>query len=175
MAAVAYQLKSELARVCLPAPERDAYRRLAWVNSLCLLFLLIGSLGAQYKLPVPKHAPPIEQPVPVVVEPLPPPAPVPKPVERPNEEEKPKPQPSVAVTLDTPAINFAVPTIGTLVVPLSAAPTPPAADFPKPTRCATPRLPSPAPARRATAQTALSADGLANGTARHGRSLVHSR
>ncbi len=131
MAAVAYQLRSELARVCLPAPERDAYRRLAWVNSLCLLFLLIGVFGAQNKLPVPKHAPPIEQPVPVVVEPLPPPAPVPKPVERPNEEEKPKPQPSVAVTLDTPAIHFAVPTIGTLVVPLSAAPTPPAADLPK--------------------------------------------
>jgi len=131
VAVAAYQLKSELARFCLPAPERDAYRRLAWVNSLCLLFLLIGVFGAQNKLPVPKHAPPIEQPVPIVVEPLPPSAPEPKPVERLNEDEKPKAQPSVAVTLNTPAIHFAVPTIGNLVVPLSAAPTPPADDLSK--------------------------------------------
>jgi len=91
MAVAAYQLKSELARFCLPAPERDSYRRLAWVNSLCLMFLLIGVFGAQNKLPVPKHAAPLEQPVPVVIEPLPatPPPTESKTAERQDEEETP--------------------------------------------------------------------------------------
>jgi protein TonB len=123
----AYQLKSELARVCLPEPDRDASRRLAWVNSLCLLFLLIGVLGDQSKLPAPKKAAPLERPVPVIVEPLPstPPPTAQKPVERQSEEEKPEAQHFVAVTLETPAIHFAVPTIGNLLVPVSAAPAPP--------------------------------------------------
>jgi protein TonB len=130
VAATAYQLKSELARVCLPAPERSADRRLAWVNSLCLLFLLIGVFGDQSKLPAPKQAPPLERPVPVIVEPLPatpPPAVQPQNVERQSDEEKPEAQRFVAVTLDTPAIHFAVPTIGNLLVPLAAAAPPPAA------------------------------------------------
>ncbi|MGP8239454.1 MAG: TonB family protein [Limisphaerales bacterium] len=129
MAVAAYQLKSELARVCLPAPERSADRRMAWVNSLCLLFLLIGVFGDQSKLPVPKQAPPLERPVPIIVEPLPatpPPAVQPQNVERQSDEEKPEAQRFVAVTLDTPAIHFAVPTIGNLLVPLAAAVPPPA-------------------------------------------------
>ncbi len=123
MAAVAYQLKSDLARVCLPAPERTAYRRLAWANSVCLVFLLIGVTGAQSRLPGRKAVPPLERPVPVMVEPLPPVAPPAADVKQ-NEEEKPETQPLVAVTMDTPAINFAVPTPGTLLVPMSVAPTP---------------------------------------------------
>jgi TonB family protein len=125
----AYQLNSALARACLPTPERDANRRLAWVNSLCLFFLLIGVFGGQSKLPALKQAAALEQPVPVIVEPLaapPPPASPQTPVERPNEEEKPEAQRFVAVTLETPAIHFAVPTIGNLVVPLAVAPAPPA-------------------------------------------------
>jgi TonB family protein len=127
MPVAAYHLKSELALACLPAPDRDAYRRLAWVNSLCLLFLLIGLLGGQSKLPVPKQAAPLEQPIPVIVEPAPAPPPaatVQKPVEQ-SDEEKPEAQQFVAVTLETPAIRFAVPTIGNLVVPMAVAPTPP--------------------------------------------------
>jgi protein TonB len=103
---------------------------MAWVNSLCLFFLLIGVFGDQSKLPVPKRAPPLERPVPVIVEPLPatpPPAVQPQNVERPSDEEKPEAQRFVAVTLDTPAIHFAVPTIGNLLVPLAAAAPPPAA------------------------------------------------
>jgi periplasmic protein TonB len=124
-----YELTSELARVCLPAPGRDADRRLAWVNSLCLLFLLIGVLGGQSKLPVPKQAAPLEQPVPIIVEPLtpPPPASPAPPAERQTEEARPEAQRFVPVTLETPAIHFAVPTIGNLVVPLAAAPLPPSA------------------------------------------------
>jgi protein TonB len=123
MAAVAYQLKSDLARVCLPAPERTAYRRLGWVNSVCLFFLLIGVMGAQSRLPAQKAVPPLERPMPVIVEPLPPAAP-PSAEPKQNEEDKPETPPLVAVTIDTPAINFAVPTPGSLLVPLSVAPTP---------------------------------------------------
>ena len=42
-----YELKDELARLCLPAANRDPNRKLAWVNSICILFLLIGIFGAR--------------------------------------------------------------------------------------------------------------------------------
>jgi protein TonB len=71
--------------------------------------------------------PPIEQPVPVVIEPLPPPPPSTevKQIEPQNEDQKDIAPQVVAVTLDTPAIDFSVPTIGNLVVPMAAAPAPP--------------------------------------------------
>lgn len=126
MAVASYQLKSDLARVCLPAPGRAVPRRLAWVNSISLLFLLIGVLGAQSRLSEFKPVPPMEQPVPVIVEPLPPVAPAAeaKPAETQNDDDKPQTPSIQAVTLDTPAINFAVPTAGSLLVPMSVAPTP---------------------------------------------------
>jgi len=40
-------LKSELARFCLPAATQDATRKLAWANSICIFFLLIGLVGAK--------------------------------------------------------------------------------------------------------------------------------
>src|ERR1700679_3243772 len=121
MAVAAYQLKSELARFCLPAPDRDAYRRLAWVNSLCVFFLIIGIVGARSRLPVPNIPPPIEQPIPVILEPLatPPPS---------TEQKQIEPH-VVAVTMETPAIDFSVPTIGNLVVPMAAAPAPPPSEL----------------------------------------------
>jgi periplasmic protein TonB len=127
MDAAAYHLRSELARVCLPAPERDAYRRLAWANSVCIFFLIIGVVGARSRLPVPSRPPPIEQPVPIVIEPLPPPPPSTevKQIEPQNEDQKEIAPQVVAVTLNTLAIDFSVPTIGNLVVPMSAAPAPP--------------------------------------------------
>jgi protein TonB len=127
MAVAGYQLKSDLARVCLPGPGRTVPRRLAWVNSICLLFLLIGLVGAQSTLPARKMVPPLEQPVPVIVEPLPPvvpPTTEAKPAESQNDDDKPQTPSIQAVTLDTPAINFAVPTPGSLLVPMSVAPTP---------------------------------------------------
>lgn len=42
-----YELKDELARYCLPSANRDANLKLAWVNSICILFLLIGIAGAR--------------------------------------------------------------------------------------------------------------------------------
>jgi TonB family protein len=128
MAVAAYQLKSELARFCLPAPERVASRRLAWANSISLLFLIIGVAGEQSKLPKPRVVPPLEQPAPIIIEPLPPvtqPAVDQKESEQQNDDDK-QVRPQVqAVTIDTPAINFAVPTPGSLLVPMAVAPTPP--------------------------------------------------
>jgi TonB family protein len=127
MAVASYQLKSDLARVCLPAPGRVVSRRLAWANSISLLFLLIGVAGSQSRLPARRTVPPLEQPVPVIIEPLPPVAPTAaevKPTEQQNEDDKPETPHFQAVTLETPAINFAVPTPGSLLVPMSVAPTP---------------------------------------------------
>jgi TonB family protein len=127
MADAGYHLKSELARVCLPAPGKGVPRRLAWVDSICLLFLLIGVLGNQSRLPPRKPVPPLEQPVPVIIEPLPtvvPPTTAAQPSEQQNDDDKPQVPSIQAVTLDTPAINFAVPTPGSLLVPMSVAPTP---------------------------------------------------
>lgn len=131
MDVAAYQLKSELARVCLPAPDRDAFRRLSWVNSLCFFFLLIGVAGARSRLPVTQLPPPIEQAIPVVIEPLatPPPSTEQKQIEPQTEDEKQIAPRIVAVTLNTPSIDFSVPTIGNLVVPMSAALAPPPADL----------------------------------------------
>jgi len=127
MAVADYHLKSELARVCLPAPGRVVPRRLAWANSISLLFLLIGVLGEQSRLPALKPVPPLEQPVPVIVEPLPPvtaPTTESKETDQQNDNDKPQTPQIQVVTLDTPVINFAVPTPGSLLVPMSVAQAP---------------------------------------------------
>ncbi len=119
-----YELKDELARLCLPSASRDVNLKLAWVNSVCILFLLIGIAGARRGLIAIKPVSPIRVEVPVVVVPtvLPPQAVAPKP-----EQAEQKNQPQVLVVLPTtPNINFGVPTVGTLVASaaLAAAPRP---------------------------------------------------
>ena len=64
-----YELKDELARLCLPQANRDPNRKLAWVNSICILFLLIGILGAQRGSISIKPPPPVEEIMPVMIEP----------------------------------------------------------------------------------------------------------
>jgi TonB family protein len=118
-----YELKDELARLCLPAANRDANLKLAWVNSICLLFLCIGILGARRGVIAIKPVPPIREEVPVVVQPtvLPPQAIAQKP-----EQAQPNNQPRVLVALpNAPNVNFGVPTICTLVVPAALASPPP--------------------------------------------------
>jgi protein TonB len=121
-------LKSELAQFCLPEAKREPNRKLAWMNSICILFLLIGIFGASSAAFKIKNPPPIEQPIPVIVEQPPPP---PTKIEaqqnpEPTPESPPQAAQPVVVTLETPAINFSVPTIGTLVVPNAIATVPPA-------------------------------------------------
>ena len=117
-----YELKDDLARLCLPSASRDVNLKLAWVNSVCILFLLIGIAGARRGVIAIKPVPPIRVEVPVVVQPavLPPQAVAPKP-----EQAEPKNQPQVLVVLPTaPNINFGVPTVGTLVAPATLATAP---------------------------------------------------
>ena len=124
-----YELRSELARSLLHATDRDPSRTLAWVNSVCILFLLIGVAGSKPASIAIKPLPAVEEATAAIVEPLPPP-----PQARPeqvnqeqNHEETPDTPQVVVVTPDAPSINFAVPTIGNLVVPNAIAQAPPLA------------------------------------------------
>ena len=129
MLAESYHLKSDLARVCLPYPQGHPQRTLAWVNSICFLFLFVALSGARPGLPAPKPVPPLEEPVPIIIQPLPQ-TPPPQ-AEQPNKEESTEdkaPAPRVVVvTPDSPAISFSVPTIGNVLVPNAIAQAPPAA------------------------------------------------
>jgi periplasmic protein TonB len=114
-----YELKDELARFCLPAANQDSNLKLAWVNSICILFLCIGILGARRGVIAIKPVPPIREEVPVVVQPtvLPPQAIAQKP-----EQAQPNNQPRILVALpNAPNVNFGIPTAGTLVVPAALA------------------------------------------------------
>jgi TonB family protein len=120
----AYELKDELARLCLPQANRDANLKLAWVNSVCILFLLIGILGARRGLIAIKPAPPLQEIVPVVVEPitLSPEATT----EKKEAEDDKNDAPQVTVVIpQSPNISFSVPTIGSLIVPANLASAPP--------------------------------------------------
>ncbi len=121
-----YELKDELARLCLSTARREPERKLAWVNSVCILFLLIGILGARQGVISIKPVPPIRVEVPIVVQPavLPPQSVAPKP-----EQAQPVNQPRVLVALpNAPNVNFGIPTAGTLVTDVAlAAPLPQAA------------------------------------------------
>src|SRR5208282_854736 len=118
----AYELKDELARLCLPSATRDANLKLAWVNSVCILFLLIGLAGARRGVIAIKPVPPIREEIPVVIQPtvLPPQAIAQKP-----EQAEVINQPQALVVLPSaPNINFGVPTVGTLVAPAALASAP---------------------------------------------------
>ena len=117
-----YELKDELARLCLPLANRDANPKLAWVNSICILFLLIGIAGARRGLIDIKPVPPIREEVPIVIQPtvLPPQAIA----QRPEQAEQIN-QPRVLVALpNAPDVNFGVPTASSLVVAAALASAP---------------------------------------------------
>jgi protein TonB len=121
-----YELSDELARLSLPAAQRDPNRKLAWINSICVLFLLIGILGTTpARVPI-RPAPPIEEIAPVILEPAPPPQTV-TPNQAENQSEQPPPEaPDVVVIVpNAPNINFSVPTIGNLLAPSAMAKAPP--------------------------------------------------
>lgn len=110
----------------MPPPKRDRDHTLAWVNSICLLFLIIGIVGARTAR-ISIHArPSVEEVAPVLVEPLqPPPTPQPEAKQEQTDPDKSEAPRVVVVTLNSPAVNFSVPTIGNLVVPNSVATAPP--------------------------------------------------
>jgi len=121
-----YELKDELARYCLPEAHRNPDRKLAWMNSICILFLLIGILGAKPAATSTKPVPPIEQAVPVMVEPIAPPQLELQQQNQEQTEEQKQEAPQVVVVVpNAPNITFAVPTIGNLVAPSALAQAPP--------------------------------------------------
>ncbi|HEU6449479.1 MAG TPA: TonB family protein [Verrucomicrobiae bacterium] len=119
-----YELKDNLVRHALSSAQRDPNQKLAWVNSICILFLLIGIVGARRGIISIQSAPPLRQIVPVVLEPMtaPPQATA---EQKPPVEEK-NVEPRVVVALpQAPNISFSVPAIGTLVAPSALASAPP--------------------------------------------------
>jgi TonB family protein len=120
----AYELKDALARSSLPAAQHDTNFKLAWTNSVCILFLIIGIAGTRRGVIAIKPAPPVQEIVPVVVAPqtLPPQ----ETVQQKPEDETRNDAPVVNVVIpQAPNVSFSVPTIGTLVGDASLASAPP--------------------------------------------------
>ncbi len=134
---------SDLAELCLPATFRDEFRTLAWVDSICFLFLVIGLIGLNPPKVVVK---PVSQPVDVVpVVFVPPPEqpksePEQKPDETPPTEEVATPQVATVVAPNPAAVAFAVPVQGPVMVAqaarLATPPPPPQTQTepPRPTK-----------------------------------------
>jgi protein TonB len=95
------------------------------VNSVCILFLLIGVLGMRPGEISSAKPPALPEIVPVIVEPPATPEVEQPQQQQPEEKEKPETPQVVVVTLDSPAISFSVPTIGNLVAPNALATPPP--------------------------------------------------
>src|ERR1044071_9810028 len=130
-----YTGASALSKLCLPQTYKDSNRRLAWANSICVLFLVIGCLGLK---PPPVHVRPLPEVVEVIPVELPPPEEPPK---TQVTEEQPEPEPTAEVMPEKPVvatavvansekIAFAVPTLGvTQVIQLSKAARRPLSPF----------------------------------------------
>jgi outer membrane biosynthesis protein TonB len=126
-----YTLTSDIAQFCLPAFSRDASRRLAYVNSICFMFLVIGIIGFREPKIVERQLPPVVDIVPVVYTP-PPEQPKPEPQTVQEEPEvKPDttvdmPQIATVVATDPTQARFAVPVEGPVVfAPAKFAQAPP--------------------------------------------------
>ena len=118
-----------LTRFCFGPAAGEPPRVLAWVNSLCAAILLIGLLGLRPR-PIPIHRPPTPatEAVATLIEPAVTPL-QPLTADEPGDgrgDPRPAGGTRVAVTLDTPAVVFAVPTVGNVLVPASLAQAPPA-------------------------------------------------
>ena len=140
-----YQLSDDLARLCLPREFKDAYRTLAWVNSVCALFLVIGMVGFRAPKVIERPLSEINEPVPVIFTP---PEEQPKQVTEQPKPDEPEPTDTPAetpqvVTMVAPAdakVAFSVPVQGAVMIaPTARAATPPPAvltqqEAPKTTR-----------------------------------------
>jgi TonB family protein len=124
-----YQLSDDLARLCLPTEFKDEYRRLAWVDSICFLFLAVGLLGVK----APKiHVKPLVQPeerIQVLFTPPQEEQPKPEPV-KPDEEPPPTPVDTpqvvrVVAVADAAKVAFPVPVQGAVAVASATYATPP--------------------------------------------------
>jgi periplasmic protein TonB len=119
-----------MARVCLPTPHAHRQRNLAWANSVCLLFLIIGLAGFRPKPPAPFVVKPLEVVAPVIVEVLPPPPTTTEltPQDEPKDNTSAETPQVVVVTPNTPSIVFSVPTVGNVIASSAMAVAPPASE-----------------------------------------------
>ena len=92
---------SDLSKLCLPQEYKDSNRRLAWVNSICCLFLLIGAVGFR---PPGVHVRPLSE----VNEIIPPVPDVPDATPPPKTEQPPDSQPADSTPLDSPRVATVV-------------------------------------------------------------------
>jgi periplasmic protein TonB len=124
--AVQYELSDDLARLCLPQEFKDTYRTLAWVNSICLLFLLVGLVGLKAPRVIHRPLSEISDPVPVVFTP-PEEQPKQDPEVKPDEDLKPMDTPTdtpvvaaVVAVADSAAVAFSVPVQGAVAIASAA-------------------------------------------------------
>ena len=139
-----YSLSSDLSRLCLPTEFKEPHRKLAWANSICFLFLLVGLVGLKPPKVVQKPLSNAEDIVPVVLA-APPEQPKAEPEVKQDESIEPQEAPTeapqvvtVVAAADSAAVAFPIPVKGAVAVtPVAAratAPPPPAYEPPKPTR-----------------------------------------
>ena len=132
-----YKLSDDLARLCLPSEFKDSYRTLAWVDSVCFAFLIIGLIGLKPPKIIEKPLTPPQEIVPVVFTP-PEEQPKPQPVikeEEPKEEQQEAPVEAppipTVVAANTPNVAFSIPVEGPVVLaPITRAAPPPVAPRP---------------------------------------------
>jgi protein TonB len=132
-----YSLSDDLARLCLPQEWKDSYRTLAWVNSICFLFLLVGLVGIKAPKVIHKRLSELTENVPVVFTPPEEPPKV-EPEVKPDEPDQPRDvtdAPTVApvvAVVDSPAVAFSVPVQGAVAIAQEArlATPPPPVDRP---------------------------------------------
>ena len=120
---------NDLARFCFEPDVAESKRALAWVNSICFVYLMIGFLGLKAYVPMVARKPVTEEAVATVIEPLITAAQTVTPDSNPEEtlSERSSEEPGgVAVVVDSPAVAFAVPTVGNVLVPMGMAQAPPA-------------------------------------------------
>lgn len=116
-----FTLHSDLARLCLPAEYTDGNRRLAWANSICALFLVIGLVGLKPPgITIRELAHP-DDVVPVIFtqpEEAQPNEPDPKPDDTTPDPTQLDQTPVVAtvVAVNSPAVAFAVPVKGPVIL-----------------------------------------------------------
>lgn len=134
-----YRLSDDLARLCLPQEFKDSYRRLAWMNSICCLFLIVGLVGIK---PPKIHVRPLSEPPDVVPVVFTPPEEPPKvePDVKPDEPDQPRdtqedtPQVvQVVAAADSASVVFSVPVQGAVAVASEArfaTPPPPVPQAP---------------------------------------------
>ena len=139
-----YTLSSDLAKLCLPAASKDANRKLAYTNSICLFFLVVGLVGLKMPKPYVRPLPEVVDSAPVVFLPpdQPPPVQQDTPQDQPEESRDAAldaPVVATVVAADASAVAFAVPVSGPVILAparLAAAPPPPPpkTSAPQPTR-----------------------------------------